>query len=90
MRLLTQALHRAACARSAGASGTRIEQQSFEELADRLRANNIEFVIEPHLRFAGEPGEQYTMFFKDPSGNNLEFKAMGKYNEQLSLSKSLD
>lgn len=50
--------------------------QQFEELADRLRSHGVEFVIEPHLRFAGEPGEQYTMFFKDPSGNNLEFKAM--------------
>ena len=50
--------------------------QQFEELADRLRSHGVEFVIEPHLRFVGEPGEQYTMFFKDPSGNNLEFKAM--------------
>lgn len=50
--------------------------QQFEDLVDRLRSNGVQFVIEPHLRFAGEPGEQYTMFFKDPSGNNLEFKAM--------------
>lgn len=50
--------------------------RQFEDLADRLRSHGIKFVIEPHLRFAGEPGEQYTMFFKDPSGNNLEFKAM--------------
>lgn len=50
--------------------------EQFEELAERLRSHGVNFVIEPHLRFAGEPGEQYTMFFKDPSGNNLEFKAM--------------
>ena len=36
----------------------------------------MEFIIEPHKRFEGQPGEQWTMFFKDPSGNNLEFKAM--------------
>eukprot|EP00536_Pseudo-nitzschia_multiseries_P017613 jgi/Psemu1/225825/e_gw1.1676.2.1 len=48
----------------------------FHDLVDRLRSHNVDFVIEPHLRFQGEPGEQYTMFFKDPSGNNLEFKAM--------------
>ena len=36
----------------------------------------VTFVVEPHLRFLGMPGEQYTMFFRDPSGNNLEFKAM--------------
>lgn len=50
--------------------------QQFHDLADRLRSHGVEFVIEPTLRFEGMPGEQYTMFFKDPSGNNLEFKAM--------------
>jgi hypothetical protein len=47
----------------------------FHELADRLRAANIEFVIEPYVRFAGQPGEQWTMFLLDPAGNALEFKA---------------
>ncbi|GAA3465040.1 VOC family protein [Saccharothrix longispora] len=47
----------------------------FHELADRLRAARAEFVIEPYLRFAGEPGEQWTMFLLDPAGNALEFKA---------------
>jgi extradiol dioxygenase family protein len=47
----------------------------FHELAERLRAGGTEFVIEPYLRFAGEPGEQWTMFFRDPAGNALEFKA---------------
>jgi len=54
--------------------------KQFEDLADRLRSHGIEFVIEPHLRFKGEPGEQHTMFFKDPSGNNLEFKAMTNHS----------
>ncbi len=45
-------------------------------LADRLRAAGTRFVIEPCVRFAGEPGEQATMFLLDPSGNAIEFKAM--------------
>jgi uncharacterized protein len=47
----------------------------FHELADRLTDAGTEFVIEPYLRFEGDPGEQWTMFFLDPSGNALEFKA---------------
>ena len=47
----------------------------FHELADRLRAAGTEFVIEPYLRFAGQAGEQWTMFLLDPAGNALEFKA---------------
>ena len=47
----------------------------FQQLADRLMAAGVEFVIEPYTRFEGEPGEQRTMFFLDPSGNALEFKA---------------
>ena len=47
----------------------------WESLAARLRAAGTEFVIEPHVRFRGEPGEQATMFFRDPSGNHLEIKA---------------
>ncbi|GGP86447.1 VOC family protein [Saccharothrix coeruleofusca] len=47
----------------------------FHALADRVRAAGTEFVIEPYQRFAGEPGEQWTMFFRDPAGNALEFKA---------------
>jgi uncharacterized protein len=45
------------------------------ELAERLKAAGIQFGIEPHIRFEGEVGEQATMFFCDPSGNALEFKA---------------
>ncbi|HTN48836.1 MAG TPA: VOC family protein [Burkholderiaceae bacterium] len=44
-------------------------------LADRLRDRGVKFVIEPHIRFKGEVGEQSTMFFLDPCGNALEFKA---------------
>jgi extradiol dioxygenase family protein len=49
--------------------------ERFHELAGRLSAAGTDFVIEPYLRFPGEPGEQWTMFFLDPSGNALEFKA---------------
>ncbi len=47
----------------------------FQALAERLRAAAIDFVIEPHVRFEGQPGEQWTMFLLDPAGNALEFKA---------------
>jgi uncharacterized protein len=54
----------------------------FTALAERVRAAGVEFVIEPYVRFAGEPGEQHTMFFTDPAGNALEFKAFADL-EQL-------
>jgi hypothetical protein len=47
----------------------------FHKLSERLRAAGIDFVIEPYVRFEGEPGEQWTMFLHDPAGNALEFKA---------------
>jgi hypothetical protein len=47
----------------------------WEELAARLKAAGVRFIIEPQVRFKGQPGEQATMFFLDPSGNALEFKA---------------
>jgi extradiol dioxygenase family protein len=49
--------------------------ERFQELARRLSEAGTDFVIEPYVRFPGEPGEQWTMFFLDPSGNALEFKA---------------
>lgn len=55
--------------------GLILEYAQFDELAERLKAANADFVIEPYLRFSGEPGEQKTMFVRDPSGNALEFKA---------------
>jgi uncharacterized protein len=47
----------------------------FQALADRLKAAGTQFVIEPYVRFQGQTGEQWTMFFLDPAGNALEFKA---------------
>ncbi|MDR5838243.1 VOC family protein [Caballeronia sp. LZ034LL] len=47
----------------------------WEELAEKLRAAQTRFIIEPHVRFKGEVGEQATMFFLDPSGNAVEIKA---------------
>lgn len=47
----------------------------WQSLAERLTLAHFEFVIAPYIRFAGQPGEQATMFFTDPSGNALEFKA---------------
>ena len=47
----------------------------FHALADRLRSAEVHFVIEPYVRFAGQTGEQWTMFFYDPAGNAMEFKA---------------
>ncbi|MDO8380635.1 MAG: VOC family protein [Phenylobacterium sp.] len=47
----------------------------WEEMADKLKAADTRFVIEPQIRFKGQPGEQATLFFLDPSGNALEFKA---------------
>jgi extradiol dioxygenase family protein len=55
--------------------GVVLTQEVFSTFAERLRALKIEFIIEPYTRFKGLPGEQSTMFFKDPSGNALEFKA---------------
>ncbi|GAA3559948.1 VOC family protein [Amycolatopsis ultiminotia] len=55
--------------------GLVLDVDGFHELAARLRGAGTEFVIEPYQRFAGEPGEQWTMFLHDPAGNALEFKA---------------
>lgn len=55
--------------------GAILEWQQWHDLADKLKAHSIEFIIEPYIRFEGEVGEQATMFFLDPSGNALEFKA---------------
>lgn len=55
--------------------GLLLTPDDWRTLADRLEAAAVDFVIEPHTRFAGEPGEQSTMFVLDPSGNALEFKA---------------
>jgi uncharacterized protein len=54
--------------------GLVLELPQWQAMADRLRAANTEFVIEPHLRYPGQPGEQWTMFFCDPFGNPIEVK----------------
>ena len=56
--------------------GLALSEFQFLELWNRLKLHEVKFLIEPHKRFQGQPGEQWTMFFKDPSGNNLEFKSM--------------
>ena len=56
--------------------GAVLGMAEWRALADRLAAANADFVIEPTVRFAGQPGEQATMFFLDPSGNALEIKAI--------------
>ena len=55
--------------------GVVLEWAQFEAFATRLREHGVHFEIEPYVRFRGLPGEQYTMFFYDPAGNALEFKA---------------
>ncbi len=55
--------------------GAVLDMNVWEALADKLKAAGTKFVIEPYVRFKGEVGEQATMFFLDPSGNALEFKA---------------
>ncbi|MDP2125103.1 MAG: VOC family protein [Parvibaculum sp.] len=55
--------------------GLILDWRDWHDLADRLRAAGVPFVVEPHIRFEGEAGEQATMFFRDPAGNALEFKA---------------
>jgi uncharacterized protein len=55
--------------------GAILSMADWQALADKLKAAGTRFVIEPHIRFAGLAGEQATMFFRDPSGNALEFKA---------------
>ncbi len=55
--------------------GVILPMAEWKELAERVRHAGIQFVIEPYIRFEGQTGEQATMFFLDPSGNALEFKA---------------
>ena len=63
--------------------GMVLEMPDWDALAARLRKAGAAFVIEPHVRFAGQPGEQATMFLLDPSGNALEFKAFRDIAGQL-------
>lgn len=61
--------------------GIVLEMTAWKELAKKLEAKGVEFIIEPKIRFAGEVGEQATMFFLDPSGNALEFKGFNDLSQ---------
>ena len=53
--------------------GLLLDEELFNEFAERLRSAGVPFGIEPYRRFPGEPGEHWTVFFRDPAGNALEF-----------------
>jgi uncharacterized protein len=60
--------------------GLVLQADDWQALAQRLREAGTRFVVEPHLRFAGQPGEQWTMFFRDPSGNPIEIKGFADFD----------
>ena len=61
--------------------GVLLELNEWNALVEKLRAHNIEFELAPTVRFKGEPGEQWTMFFTDPSGNPIEVKGLNNLDE---------
>jgi hypothetical protein len=61
--------------------GLVLDMKTWEQTRDRLLAAGVEFVIEPMVRFRGKVGEQATMFFRDPAGNNLEIKAFERLDQ---------
>jgi len=61
--------------------GIVLTMNDWKELSEKLTSKGVEFIIEPKIRFAGEVGEQATMFFLDPSGNALEFKGFNDFSE---------
>ena len=63
--------------------GVVLEVDVWKQLAERVRTFVDDFIIEPYVRFEGLPGEQHTMFFEDPSGNALEFKAFANIDAEL-------
>jgi len=63
--------------------GVVLRTKQWTMLAERVRRAGIEFIVEPYTRFKGQPGEQSTMFFLDPTGNALEFKAFEDIDAQL-------
>jgi extradiol dioxygenase family protein len=63
--------------------GAVLELSTWDRLSQKLKAANVRFVIEPYIRFRGQPGEQATMFLLDPSGNAIEFKAFQDIQTQL-------
>ena len=58
--------------------GVILPMEDWQMLADRLTEEGLEFELAPFVRFAGEPGEQGTMFFRDPSGNPIEVKGFAE------------
>jgi len=68
--------------------GVVLDMQSWSEVRDRLIAADIEFVIDPTIRFAGKVGEQATMFFRDPAGNHLEIKAFASLDQLFATGES--
>jgi extradiol dioxygenase family protein len=63
--------------------GVVLKMAEWQALADRLSAAGLAFPIPPHIRFKGEPGEQATMFFRDPSGNAIEIKAFADLGQMF-------
>ena len=63
--------------------GVVLNMDDWEELAQRLKDQKVNFIIEPYIRFKGQSGEQGTMFFSDPSGNAIEFKAFRDIKSEL-------
>ncbi len=63
--------------------GAILSMAEWDALAEKLKKGGTRFVIEPHVRFKGQPGEQATLFFLDPSGNALEFKSFRDIEQQL-------
>jgi len=61
--------------------GVVLPWEVFQEFSQELKSKDIQFIIEPYTRFEGQVGEQATMFFKDPAGNALEFKAFKDINQ---------
>ena len=63
--------------------GVVLEVDTWKQLAKRVQTFVDDFIIAPYVRFEGQPGEQHTMFFEDPSGNALEFKAFANIDAEL-------
>ena len=61
--------------------GIVLTMDDFDKFAEKLKGKGVKFIIEPYVRFKGEVGEQATMFFLDPSGNALEFKAFADFSQ---------
>ena len=61
--------------------GIILPMDEWEKFAEKLKSKGVNFIIEPKIRFKGEVGEQATMFFLDPSGNALEFKAFADFSQ---------